>query len=138
MVIRLGATKQWVERYQVDSLTGDASYTVSQKFDGTWACSCPAWKFHKAPKPDCKHIESVIMAGLFGDRKPPVPKKRPVEVFAEQFVGEQLVVTKEQMYEFAEKFAESRGSVTVETPSVEVEAATVGEFKITRKFRLNA
>jgi hypothetical protein len=55
---KLEGTKQWVERYGV---TGDSGteYVVSKKADGTWGCSCPAWKFHPAPKADCKHIQRV-------------------------------------------------------------------------------
>ena len=34
-------------------------WKVSLKRDGTYACSCPAWKFAKAPKPDCRHIQTI-------------------------------------------------------------------------------
>lgn len=144
MVKKLEASKQWVERYQVDSLTSDdESYTVSKKIDGTWACSCKRWIFHKAPKVNCKHIGAVLSSfewnavGGFGPM--PAPKRSAVEMFAEGYFGQiPVMATRMQMYEFAEKFAESRGSAIIEKPSVEVEEATVGEFKITRKFRLNA
>ena len=139
MVKELVASKQWIARYEVDSLTGDdESYIVSEKVDGTWACSCPAWKFHKAPKVNCKHILATFLS--LNVAKPVVPKKRLVEVFAEKYFDGliPLTIARENMFKFAEKFAESNGAANVESLSVEAEEVTVGEFKITRKFRLNA
>src|ERR1700721_1993910 len=51
----------WKERWTVQSTT-DASkeYTLARKQDGTFGCSCPAWKFHKAPKPHCKHLIALL------------------------------------------------------------------------------
>lgn len=49
--------KSWVKKWNVEGSNGDV-YVVSQKDDGTFGCSCPAWKFAKAPKPDCKHIRA--------------------------------------------------------------------------------
>lgn len=46
----------WVNRWIVESETSDRQYTVGQKEDGSFGCDCPAWKFKKAPRPDCKHI----------------------------------------------------------------------------------
>jgi hypothetical protein len=51
----------WVSQWDVDSHTSSEVYKVSQKYDGTWACSCARWKFCRAPKLDCKHIEEVKM-----------------------------------------------------------------------------
>jgi hypothetical protein len=57
---KLSPQNQYVERYGV---TGDSGteYIVSKKSDGTWACSCPGWKFH-SPRHDCKHIDRVRFA----------------------------------------------------------------------------
>ncbi len=140
MVKELAASKQWIERYQVDSLTEtDKSYIVSEKTDGTWACSCPAWKFHRAPKVNCKHILATFLS-LNVAKPAPVPKKRPVEVFAESyFVGPiPVMIPKEEMFRFAEKFAEWKVPLAAEAVSIGAEEVTVGEFKVTRKFRLNA
>lgn len=49
----------WVNRWPVVSKTNGQEYTVSISDSGVWACSCPRWKFSKAPKPDCKHILRV-------------------------------------------------------------------------------
>lgn len=47
----------WQERWTVESMTdASKSYTVARKIDSSMGCSCPAWKFHKAPKVNCKHI----------------------------------------------------------------------------------
>lgn len=53
----------WQERWEAQSMT-DASktYIVARKQDGTMGCACPAWKFHKAPKPHCKHIKAILEA----------------------------------------------------------------------------
>jgi hypothetical protein len=56
-------SKGYVEAWEVESYTGIDTYTVSKRADGTYACSCAAWKFARAPKPDCKHID-VVRSGL--------------------------------------------------------------------------
>jgi len=54
-------SRGYVESWDVESLSDSTKvYTVSRRKDGeTYACSCPAWKFHPAPKPDCKHIKQI-------------------------------------------------------------------------------
>lgn len=53
-------SRGYAEAWLVESRTDPtAKYTVSKRPDGTFACSCPAWKFHPAPKVDCKHIDGV-------------------------------------------------------------------------------
>jgi hypothetical protein len=49
-----------VRRWKVSSFTdpGKEPYVVAQKTNGSWGCSCPAWKFRKA-HPDCKHITEI-------------------------------------------------------------------------------
>jgi hypothetical protein len=34
-------------------------WKVSERVDGSYACACPKWKFHPAPKLDCHHIAAV-------------------------------------------------------------------------------
>ena len=48
----------WVQRWQIPGSNG-STWTVARKRDGSFGCSCPAWKFAKAPKPDCHHILQV-------------------------------------------------------------------------------
>jgi hypothetical protein len=51
----------WRERWEVQSTTdGSKTYICARKQDGSFGCSCPAWKFHKAPKPHCKHLISLL------------------------------------------------------------------------------
>jgi hypothetical protein len=60
MVSKFGSSSAtWVNRWEITSMTSDRTYVVGQKVDGTWGCDCAAWKFHKAPKPPCKHILKV-------------------------------------------------------------------------------
>ena len=47
---------RWVNKWQVESSTGDKSYTVSEADDGTFGCSCPVWKFRRQV---CKHIVAI-------------------------------------------------------------------------------
>lgn len=132
------SAKQWIEQYEVD--TGiDDSYTVSKKFDGTWACSCKRWVFHPKPKVNCKHIGAVLSS--IGEavpifQQPPVVKKRAVEEFADKFWKGLIpgVVSRQEALRFAEAFAEeTRGFEPVVEPEPELVST---EFKITRKFRL--
>ena len=51
----------WVRNWEVTGSQGDL-YKVSQKENGDYGCSCPGWKFKKAPKPDCKHIKAIRLA----------------------------------------------------------------------------
>lgn len=53
-------TDVWIYRWTAQSrTTAGKQYVVALKRDGTFGCDCPAWKFHKAPKPDCKHILAI-------------------------------------------------------------------------------
>lgn len=51
----------WLRRFDVNGSAADP-YRVALKSDGSWGCTCPRWKFAKAPKPDCKHIAEVQWA----------------------------------------------------------------------------
>jgi hypothetical protein len=61
----------WVRSWQVPGSNGE-TWKVSQRADGTFGCSCPAWKFAKAPKPECHHI--------LGVRANPQKEIRPPEI----------------------------------------------------------
>lgn len=57
---RTMTTNTWVANWSVQSKTEpEKLYVVSRAVGGHYGCSCPAWKFAKAPKPDCKHINDV-------------------------------------------------------------------------------
>jgi len=60
-------SKGFVEAWGVESLTSSTVYTVSKRADGSYACSCPYWKFHKQPKPTCKHIAALLMGNTTVD-----------------------------------------------------------------------
>ncbi len=79
MVTKLKPSAQYIARWQVTSMTSDAQYVVSMKADGTWACSCPFWKFHKAPKIACKHIDLILS-------KEPVDKSRTTPAAEQAFL----------------------------------------------------
>jgi uncharacterized Zn finger protein len=50
---------RWNLQWKVDSSSSPGkTYTVSEAFDGTWACSCPAWT---RMRKECKHIKLVKM-----------------------------------------------------------------------------
>jgi len=70
------ATNPIIEHWEVTSTTDESkSYTVSKRQDGTYSCDCPHWKFHKAPKPVCKHQLALRVDRLFGS----VPEKPRAE-----------------------------------------------------------
>lgn len=59
----LGSKKQWSAQWVVNSHSDPLKvYKVSVTHDGRWACDCPAHRFAKAPKPDCKHIKNVRLS----------------------------------------------------------------------------
>lgn len=64
----MATTNPYVRGWDVASTTSDDVYRVSERKDGSFACNCPAWKFHRAPKPECKHICSVKGQPVFVDR----------------------------------------------------------------------
>ena len=35
-------------------------YIVAIKDDGTLGCDCPAWKFQKGAKKNCKHLDAFV------------------------------------------------------------------------------
>src|SRR5438128_1075635 len=51
-------SQRWVKQWDVPASNG-GTWRVSVKHDGAYACSCPAWKFAKAPKSDCRHIQLI-------------------------------------------------------------------------------
>jgi hypothetical protein len=59
--------KGWIRKWSVPASAG-GTWIVSLKHDGTYGCSCPAWKFAKAPKPDCDHIEFIKANPSYGDQ----------------------------------------------------------------------
>jgi hypothetical protein len=70
-------------QYDVESFTNPRQqpYKISERHDGRWECSCPAWKFH-TPRADCKHIRKVqgalrIMPSspVFGDLAQAMPAR---------------------------------------------------------------
>lgn len=62
--------KQWRDQWLVPSSDGSKTYTVSQDSDGSYACSCPRWIFHRE---DCTHIEDVRAGRYPSIRRVPVP-----------------------------------------------------------------
>jgi len=51
---------KWIRKWRVPShREGGGVYVVAQADDGTYGCSCPAWKFRRI---ECKHIRSVKLA----------------------------------------------------------------------------
>lgn len=54
-------TGRWIERWSVESDDMDREYVVSRDAQGEFGCSCPQWKFGKAPKVNCKHIELLLV-----------------------------------------------------------------------------
>lgn len=67
----------YARQWDVNSFTSPrkTAYKVSERHDGGWECSCPAWTMH-TPRKDCKHIVNV--RGASG-RSPQLPVFIPVE-----------------------------------------------------------
>jgi uncharacterized Zn finger protein len=52
----------WVQRITISSTSDpDKQYIVARKSDGTMGCSCPAWKFQRTTRGDCKHIKALLL-----------------------------------------------------------------------------
>lgn len=49
----------YVRSWDVPTSSDGSTWKVSERVDGTFACSCPKWKFARAPKPECHHIGAV-------------------------------------------------------------------------------
>ena len=49
-------SKWWVQKWNVESSTGDKVYRVALDKNGDWGCDCPAWKFRRQ---ECRHIRAV-------------------------------------------------------------------------------
>lgn len=56
-------SNDWVQKWDVESSSSNSVYVVGRRADGTFGCSCPAWKFKKvaegSTRPDCKHITEI-------------------------------------------------------------------------------
>jgi hypothetical protein len=53
-------TSIYKRQWDVGSFTDPSKkpYKVSERYNGTWECSCPAWTRHM-PRADCKHIAQI-------------------------------------------------------------------------------
>ena len=51
---------RYVRQFDIASFSKPAQkpYKISERADGVWECSCPAWTMH-TPRADCKHIVLV-------------------------------------------------------------------------------
>ena len=115
-------SRGYIEAWDVESLTEcGKTYVVSKRTTGSYACSCPAWKFARAPKPDCKHIRA-----LRSDLTT-VAAVRLVKVFFDSALVAE--VTQEQ--------AERLRANIFGIKRVQPETVVSSEFRIRRKFRLD-
>lgn len=56
---------QYTNRFDFASSSGNV-YRIAQSISGRWwACSCPAWKFNKGGKRDCKHLRDLGLPGSY-------------------------------------------------------------------------
>ena len=64
-------TSIYNRQWDVGSFTDSTKkpYKVSERRDGRWECSCPAWTRH-TPRTDCKHIVKVKKASYFSPQNP--------------------------------------------------------------------
>jgi hypothetical protein len=89
---------QWAAQWNVNSHTDPSKvYVVSVAKTGRWACSCPAHRFAKAPKLDCKHIKGVQRVEVVKI----APKIAPSTVFRPSsvkgtLIGQSIVVNTPQ------------------------------------------
>lgn len=117
-------SRGYVEAWEVESLTDSAKvYTVSKRKDGTLACSCPAWKFAHAPKPDCKHIRAL----------------RSDLITAPTTLAAKLVTVLFDGAVVARITQAQADRLRAQLPGMQPEPATVisSEFRIRRKFRFD-
>jgi len=70
----------YARQWDVGSFTDPTKkpYKVSERRDGRWECSCPAWTRH-TPRTDCKHIVKVQQASYFSPQNPVFVAAPPVE-----------------------------------------------------------
>ena len=59
----MNTNRSTARQWDVGSFTDPTKkpYKVSERHDGRWECSCPAWTRH-TPRTDCKHIIKVQKA----------------------------------------------------------------------------
>jgi hypothetical protein len=64
-VTLLADNTQYTNRFDFASASGNV-YRIAQNISGRWwACSCPAWKFNKGGKRDCKHLRDFGLPGSY-------------------------------------------------------------------------
>lgn len=61
-------TDRYIHRYSVPGSNGDTTYTVAERDDDEWTCSCPRWKFKRE---SCKHIAAVQANPAWYPYEPP-------------------------------------------------------------------
>ena len=136
-------SRGYAEAWLVESKTDTtAKYTVSKRPDGTFACSCPAWKFRPAPKVDCKHILGVrealnddSTAAVVNSLKTYQEERRAVGNTVEVTFDGVLIghITEAQAEQFKANMRLASGP---KPPQPSPLTTTYGDFTIRRKFRL--
>lgn len=114
--------QQYKRQWDVNSFTNPrkTAYKVSERVDGGWECSCPAWTMH-TPRKDCKHIQSVRSA----------MRRAPSDAV---FVT--LQVNADRYKEFSEKAqaaAESIAALRASEQAREVAEIREGSYSIRRR-----
>lgn len=64
----------WTNRFEIKSGSSSRLYTIAQKVaDGTWGCSCPAWRTRRT----CKHLNALApgLARLGAPTSAPKPSQ---------------------------------------------------------------
>jgi len=133
----------YVEAWEIESLTEPGTaYTVSKRAEGTYACSCPRWKFHPKPKPDCKHIAALLreidgtapaqMADIAAELNRALPKNIRVSVQVDAYrtiTPPVPILTKDGRRKLEQAYAESQTRKLAELDGLE-------RFTVRRKFKL--
>lgn len=87
---------QWKNRWRCPSNSQDGDYTVSEKWDGTWGCSCKGWIFqHKRWEERfgdgrCDHIKRVQRALAHPGSDPDVQPWNTEDKVLARMTGKQI------------------------------------------------
>lgn len=74
-------TGYWLHTWDVYSRTDpNKMWKVALSRTGIWGCSCPKWKFCKAPKIDCHHIGKIKKVEPIDAEKTVVMKPRSLGI----------------------------------------------------------
>lgn len=83
--------------------TNEKGYKITEYDDGSWACSCPAWIFHRGQKVNCKHIIQIQQIRAFPSIKQAIGSSTTTEKIESEVILQGLLGKENEIKEVVKR-----------------------------------